>query len=247
MPARAILIQLSDPHLVEGDVERSAALLHAVSTAQRLAPGAVGVVVTGDIANNGAPAEYTAAHSALASFHVPVLVLPGNKDARPALREAFDLPGEPHDRIQGVVEVGPLRVITCDTLVPGEFGGDLDVEWLREQLDGDRSTPTVIAMHHPPVLIGSPGLDPIGLPQAQRAALAAVLAESPNVLRIIAGHVHRAATATLGGVPVTTAPSVSFQLDLDLVGDQITQNDEPAGFALHVLTDEGLVTHVLPL
>ena len=36
MPGRAVLIQLSDPHLREDEPARSAALVHAVATAQRL-------------------------------------------------------------------------------------------------------------------------------------------------------------------------------------------------------------------
>ena len=244
---RAVLIQLSDPHLREGDASRSAALVHAVATAQRLAPQAVGVVVTGDIADNGAPAEYAAARSALRSFHCPVLVMPGNKDDRAQLRGGFGLPGEAQDPIRGVFSAGPLRVLVCDTLVPGELHGDLDVEWVAAQLAGDLRTPTVLAMHHPPVPIGATAADAIGLPADQRAALAQALHGTPNVVRIVCGHVHRAATGMLAGVPVTTAPSVSFQLGLDLVGDQLAPSDDPPGLLLHVLTDEGLVTHVQPL
>ena len=70
-------------------------------------------------------------------------------------------------------------------------------------------------MHHPPLDIGLPWLDEIGLPRADRDALAALLRRSPQVKRVVAGHVHRALAATVGGVGVVTCASTNIQAALD--------------------------------
>ena len=70
--------------------------------------------------------------------------------------------------------------------------------------------PTIVAMHHPPILMGLPWLDEIGLPAEEREALADLLRRSPQVLRVVAGHVHRASANTLGGCGVVTCASTNI-------------------------------------
>ncbi len=248
LPAPTFLVQLTDPHVHGEEPWRLERLAAAVDAVLAIGVAPVGVVVTGDLADRGEPAEYADVAAQLARIDAPLVVLPGNKDDRAALRAAFSLPGEPAGRVQSVLVAGGIRVIACDTQIPGELAGDLDVDWLAEQLAADRATPTVVAMHHPPYRIGVAAVDAIGLPAPQRAALDAVLAEAPNVLRVIAGHVHRGSFGSIGGVPASTASSVSFQLGLDLDGGELgLAPDDPPGFALHVLVDGDLVTHLHPV
>lgn len=247
-PAPTFLIQLTDPHVHGDEPWRLERLTAAVDAVLALGVAPAGLVVTGDLADRGRPDEYAAVIGQLDRIAVPRVVLPGNKDDRAAMRAAFGLPGAPTDRIQSAAVLGGLRVIACDTQIPGELPGDLDVDWLAEQLAADRATPTIVAMHHPPYRIGVEAVDAIGLPAEQRAALDALLVDAPNVLRVIAGHVHRSSVGSIGGVPASTASSVSFQLALDLAGGQLgLAPDEPPAFAIHVLVDGDLVTHVQPV
>ncbi|MBO9532251.1 MAG: metallophosphoesterase [Solirubrobacteraceae bacterium] len=246
--APVFLVQLTDSHLRDDDPSRLASLTAAVDRVLALGVAPSAVIATGDIADQGRASEYADAAAQFARLDAPLVVLPGNKDDRAAMREAFGLPGAPEDRVQSVSTHGGLRIIACDSQIPGDFPGDLDLAWLEEQLAADRLTPTVIAMHHPPYRIGVTALDAMGFQPAQRAALDALLTESPNVLRVIAGHVHRASFGTIGGVPATTASSVSFQIGLDLNDGPVDlRPDEPAAFSAHVLVDGDLVTHVHPV
>jgi hypothetical protein len=103
-------------------------------------------------------------------------------------------------------------------------------------------------MHHPPVDTGILAMDEIGLPAGDRAALGEVLARSPHVLRVISGHVHRAATAVLGGCPVVLCPSAERQLELDQTGgDDVEFTAGPPGFMVHVVQDGDVVSHVQPV
>lgn len=241
-------VQITDPHLRDDDPSRLGHLAAAVNTVLALGVRPAGVIVTGDIADQGKPVEYLEALHELRRIDAPTIVLPGNKDDRTAMRAAFGLPGEPTDRVQTSEVHSGVRIVACDTQIPGELSGDLDVDWLAEQLADDRSTPTIVAMHHPPYRLGITAIDAIGLPADQRATLYALLSDAPNVLRVIAGHVHRASFGSIGGVPASTSSSVSFQLALDLADGQLgLAPHEPPAIALHVLIDGDLVTHVHPV
>jgi 3',5'-cyclic-AMP phosphodiesterase len=185
---------------------------------------------------------------------VPVHPIPGNHDDREALRDAFaDHPGVAASEgfVQYEARCGGLRVLLCDTLEPGGDGGRYDDErraWLQRALAED-GAPTIVAMHHPPIVTGIRAWDDIGLPDADREALAALLRERRSVLRVAAGHIHRVITSDVGGVPVAVAPSAWRQAALDLRPDgEIVLGDDRPGYALHVLTDGGaLLTHAAVL
>jgi Icc protein len=238
-----ILAQLSDLHLlVDGDDRGAArALTTAVDAVLDLRPAPDAVLVSGDLGERGGPGEYALARELLARLPMPVHVLPGNHDDRDALSQAFGTPP------RSTTDVGELALVVCDTSLPGRMEGSLDLAWLERELDAASGRPVVIAMHHPPLLTGITVLDDIGLPAAQRAALGELLARHPNVLRVVAGHVHRAAFAVLGGCGVVTAPSTNLQARLEIGARAFDFLHEPPGFLLHVVLDGEVVSHVQPL
>jgi 3',5'-cyclic AMP phosphodiesterase CpdA len=144
-------------------------------------------------------------------------------------------------------------VVGVDTSLDGRADGRLeeaDLEALDGELGRDGDTPTVLAMHHPPVLTGIRALDAIGLPAGDRARLGDLLGRHPQVQTVACGHVHRTMTTALGGAAVLICPGVSSQLRLDLRPDEdlpIEMTGEPAGLAVHVLVDGGIRSHVLTL
>jgi 3',5'-cyclic-AMP phosphodiesterase len=244
----SLLAQLSDPHLDVGPGDRGSAeaLAAAVARVLALRPLPDAVVVTGDIANTGAAGEYERAHELLAPLPMPVHVLPGNHDDRDALRERFAVPGD--GPLQYVATCGELRLVVCDTAVDGHDGGALDggrLEWLEAQLEP--GVPTIVAMHHPPVAIGLPVLDAIGIAEPGRTALGELLARSPQVLRVVAGHVHRTVFGTHGGCGVVACASTHLQAPLELGSRELRLIQETPAIALHAVLDSGLVSHVQPL
>jgi 3',5'-cyclic-AMP phosphodiesterase len=226
-----ILAQLSDPHIRVGpdDQGSAAALAKAVDAVLALDPLPDAVLVSGDLADGATAAEYDRVRELLTPLPMPVHVLPGNHDQ-------LDWDG-PH-----AADVGELRLIGCDTTRPGRDDGRLDLGWLEAQL-AQSTAPTIVAMHHPPLLTGIGGLDAIALPALERAALAALLERSPHVRRVVAGHVHRAAFATLGGCAVVTCPGTNLQTKLEIGTPGFTIGSDSPAFLVHTVD----VAHVQPI
>jgi 3',5'-cyclic-AMP phosphodiesterase len=242
VPKPTLLVQLSDLHIGGTEngmdpIPRLDAVIEAVRTLPNR-PDAV--LVSGDLTDDGAVAGYRLAREMLARLEVPLHVIPGNHDDRARLREEFDLPGAGSEPINYSVDVGELRLVAFDSIVPGQDPGDFPPEqlrWLDEALATEPEKPTLLALHHPPLATGIAEWDEINLLAPQREVLAAVVARNPQLLGIIGGHLHRVAASALAGRPVLAAPSTYWQVRPDFEEeDKYTVVDAP-GFAIHALRD----------
>ncbi|MER6654428.1 metallophosphoesterase [[Kitasatospora] papulosa] len=239
-----LLAQISDLHL-DGS-ERATRRAERVMDHLRALPRPVdAVLVTGDIADHGAEAEYEEAARILAA-PFPVLPCPGNHDARPAYRRALlgEEPGTgPVNRVHHIAGVA---ILMCDSTVPGRDEGRLDeatLAWidttLKELPGGTRS---LIAFHQPPVELHHPLPDSCMLERP--GDLAALLDAHPRVAAVLTGHAHTAAASAFAGRPLIVGPAVTWTLRMPWEGDHAADRDQPPGLAFHVLDDDGrLTTH----
>ncbi len=252
-----LLAQLSDTHLTTGVLAgRPAERAHrALARVQALRPRPACLVVTGDLVDHGQTAEYELARGLLERLDLPVHAVPGNHDHAPRMlqalagtgwvRPAADEPGRCYYR----VDYPGLRLLCCDSSVPGRDDGELgptQLAWLDRELGRDPEVPAVLALHHHPVPSGIAAMDTIMLADADE--LAAVLGAHPPPARILTGHLHRASAAMLAGSLVTSAPSTYRQVLLDLgPGRPLAFVDEPPGLLLHRLQGAAAVTHLVPV
>jgi Icc protein len=250
-----LIAQLSDPHVDVGpdDAGSAEALAAAVAAVLKLDPAPDAVLVSGDLTHRSDARSYERVRELLAPFTMPVHVLPGNHDDREALRAWFTddaVAGAHSDPFQYVVRCGVVRLVVCDTTQPGREDGRLDagaLAWLERELAAEPGVPTIVAMHHAPLLTGIGPMDAIGLPASDRSALGDVLARFPAVRRVVAGHVHRACFGLLGGCPVFACPSTHLQVRLD-TGPELVLEPAPPAFALHAVGAGGeVVTLVQPV
>jgi 3',5'-cyclic AMP phosphodiesterase CpdA len=245
-----ILAQISDPHLGEpaiGGVKPKKSLREVIAAVEGLPNPVDAVLVSGDLAEHGAAAEYALAAEMIGRLGVPVHVLPGNKDDRATMREAFDLPGEGDAPLDYAADLGPLRLVVIDSTIPGEDRGDFEpaqLEWLDATLARAAEQPTIVAMHQPPLVTGMADWDSVIMRPSDRAALAAVLERHPQVRAIVGGHLHRIAASSLAGRPVIVAPSTFVQARPDFETEKVKLRDHFRGFLLHLLSDGELSTQV---
>ncbi|MCB4769374.1 phosphodiesterase [Ancylobacter sp. Lp-2] len=254
-----LLAHLSDPHLrpegqlYQGLVDSNAMFVAALDALARLDPRPDAMLLTGDVVDEGMPAEYKLAAERLAGIGVPLLAIPGNHDEREAFRACFA--GHPHLPKTGplhfaVGHLGPVRVVGLDVTVPGEHYGEVDDEascWLDSVLAAEPDRPTLVMMHQPPILSGIPYIDDYNCRGGER--LAAVLSRHPQVERVLCGHIHRFMQARFGGTMLVTAPSTTTAIALRLRPDaEPASFVEPPAMLLHRWTPgSGLVTHYVPI
>lgn len=231
-----LIAQISDLHvladgaLLNGVVDTEAALSAAIDHIAALDPRPDVVLATGDLAQDGRPADYAMLRSAFDRLAMPVYVIPGNHDDRAHLRAAFaDLGYLPPrgDFVHYAVERHPVRLIGIDTVIGGEVGGQVCPErlgWLEQRLLEHADRPTVIFMHHPPFATGIAFMD--RPPFRGAADLEALVRRSPQVQLVTCGHVHRAIQTRWAGTLAAVAPSIVFQMAPEFA------TDAPSAFVL---------------
>ena len=187
--------------------------------------------MSGDIADDGSIAGYSAAAERVGRFAqargVAQVYCTGNHDDRAAFAQVLGsghLDASGHDVGQlavpsgeraAVSDVSGLRIVTLDSLVPGQVHGlisDAQLAWLAGLLAHPAPAGTVVVFHHPPIAVGSiPWMTADGLHNA--AELGDVLA-GRDVRAVLCGHFHAQLVGSLAGVPVSVTPGVVTRLDL---------------------------------
>ncbi len=255
-----LIAQITDCHIVEPGglvadrVDPAAALRRAIDVINALRPLPDLVLATGDLVNDGRPAQYDHLMHLLGELDVGiVLPCPGNHDDRGELRRRFSdvLPsGGPDHPIDYVVDEQPVRLIGLDTVIPGRHDGQLtaaQMAWLDGRLRMAPDRPTVIFQHHPPFRSDIPWMDrECGFVGGSLEA--GVLAAHDHVEAVVCGHLHRSIHRRFGGTVASTWPSTGPQLSLDLVEGPPRYTSEPAAIALHRFVDgAGLSSHLVPI
>jgi 3',5'-cyclic-AMP phosphodiesterase len=242
-----LIAHLSDPHITTGPLggRPAAGLQLALARVLALQPLPDCVVITGDLTDHGRPDEYLALRDIIGAFPLPLHLVTGNHDNRETLLDTFG--GGPllGDSMEAhyAVEYPEATVVALDSLIPGSPAGRLggaQLAWLDEVLDRRPDVPALLGLHHPHVPVGIPFLD--GMRLLDGDALAEVVDAHPNVVRLMAGHVHRTISTGL----LTVAPSTYRQTGMVLDSDSPPGYlDEPTGFLLHILTGSTCVTHTV--
>jgi len=260
-----ILAQISDTHidepgtLVYGHFDTTAALQKTVAAINAMDPAPDLVLHTGDIASHGSRARYEAFRKIIEQLNVPFALIPGNHDEREALEIVFGF--TPHLPVGGEflhysIEDYPVRIVCCDSVIVGEPAGEMcprRLSWLDKILSEAPDRPTIVALHHPPFYTGMTGSSSKGLKRGG-AELAEVLKRHDQVVRVLAGHVHRPITAAFGGTIAFAGPTTCYPFGLDMGPKRVLNVvHEPPAFAVHTWLPDaapgeaGLVTHVQPV
>ena len=231
-------IHLSDFHLVEDETTLSRAF-----NAKHILKNTVdkilakkedfgnlnGVIITGDISDDGSIASYSDAYDILKELHLPLLAIPGNHDLRQPMMSYFakDIDIQNSEFFDWVYETSDTLIIGLDTLVEGQNHGMLRSESLNllfEKLNQATEKNIILAIHHPPINTGIPFMDEIGLKNSDELSECLDAASQP--IRILCGHVHGIYQGSLGIHSVVTAPSTCTRFSFN------RRVNAPKGFKL---------------
>lgn len=243
------IAQISDSHIETArpevgsrltDLERTVAAINALSRRPDV------VLHTGDIAHDASPADYAAARAALSRLEIPLYTTIGNRDRRQSFRDAFAKDGylpAAHDFAQYSVEIGGLRLIAVDTHDPQSRFGSFcaaRAEDLTRLLAEGRGRPTLVFLHHPPVDLTPPIAPALQYRDPDDATLLVrIIATAPGVVGVIGGHVHRSRMASIGAVPLSTAPAVAADLNYEELPER---GGKRPVFHVHRITADGIAT-----
>lgn len=210
------LVQISDAHLraVAGDIMHSGVntdeSLQALLRQLRKSTFSPDLVVaTGDLVQEPCAAAYRRLQRHLAVVDAPVYALCGNHD-EPRLARHYLAGG--NVSCSGSLRLQQWQLIFLDSSQPGRVDGELSVaelERLQQLLDSTRELHAMLFLHHPPVAIGSPWMDRIGLGNSE--ALFAVIDRHPQVRAVVFGHIHQQFESRRGGVALIGSPSTCVQ------------------------------------
>jgi 3',5'-cyclic-AMP phosphodiesterase len=213
------LVQISDVHLTTAGVMANGArprdnLLRALEAVARTGIRPDAFLLTGDLADQGEGPCYDdlAAIMAHAAAGASVIYLPGNHDDRAAFRRHL-LGGSGDDPVNQVHWAGGLRIITLDSVIPRQDGGELTartLSFLRSELASPAPDGTIVALHHPPV--PSPVKPMADIALRDPARLRATI-HGTDVRLVVAGHYHHEALGMLGPVPAWVSPATAYRLD----------------------------------
>ncbi len=252
MKDRFVLAQISDTHVRTDDGGAAIRQLRKALDGAR-AYRADAILMTGDLANDENADDYAALAEALADPPAPVFLMPGNHDNRNRLRAAFPqhiyLPRT--GNMSFAIDDFPVRMIALDQVAPGETYGVFTpelAEWLDATLSTAPDRPTLVALHHQPILTHDLLFDRIGLRGAE--SFAAVIGAHRQVVRIVCGHHHRVVVGQVAHTPVIVAPSTSWVYGLAAHESQpiAPKTNEQPGWMLHSWTNVGgMASHFMGL
>jgi 3',5'-cyclic-AMP phosphodiesterase len=210
------------------------------------------LVLSGDITDRGDIESFEKVAALLAECPFPVWPMVGNHDSREGMLHAFPQVRGEDGFIHYVLDREGLRIVLLDTFEPGRHGGafcEARAAWLTARLDEAPDTPTLIFVHHPPVVSGIEWMDPAP-DEDWLLRFGDAVDGRRQIVAIHCGHLHRPLATVFRGIALHVTPSVAPLVALDLRPIDEAHPDgrdlittEPPTYALHRWDGRDLVTH----
>jgi 3',5'-cyclic AMP phosphodiesterase CpdA len=253
------LIILTDLHMVPVgetilDIDPAERLSAALAHIALHHADADRVIVTGDLAHYGDEASYVRLRDCLHRLALPVTLMLGNHDRRPAFRRVFSSSAvDRNGFVQTIVDCKSWRLVCLDTLgVDFEDGDDDDhgagrlchnrLAWFEAALASAGERPVLLFLHHPPHPVGFRGMDRIRL--RDEARFFEIVQKYGNVRHMFSGHVHRTINGSARGIPFSIFKSPVHQQPMTFFSDDTSLSvPEPAAYGIVFAHENSVVVH----
>lgn len=202
------LLQVSDCHLLEDpdglyrDQSPDQCFQRLLPALKAIRPD--GIVVTGDVAEDGSAAAYERATELLSGLCATIAYLPGNHDDVDVMSKVF---GQAGYQDGPILDWGGWSVVLLNSVIPDDPAGELaEDQWSILDQAQALKKPTVVFVHHPPMAVGSPWIDkyPLRSPERLMTAL------DPQWVKAVGfGHIHQPFSEYRDGIQYLSAPATS--------------------------------------
>ncbi len=238
------LVQITDTHLcatsggtlLDMDTDRSLQLVIQRVLQERGTPD--GLLLTGDLSDQGALQAYRRLISHLQEIPAPDFWLPGNHDDLGEMQAAVGA----SDRLRGELQAGNWQVILLNSQIPGEVGGRLgsgELHRLRSALERAQTggLHSLICLHHQPVAIGSAWIDQQMVADAEQ--FWDIVDTASSVKGVLWGHVHQRIDERRGDIALMASPSSCVQFAPGSA--KFKADDKPPGYRWLDLCSDGSI------
>ena len=207
------IIQVTDCHLQKGPtdlfkgVNPEARLLQVLNHIQAHVEPYDLLLLTGDLVHHGYPEGYQRLYSYVKELGDSRGWLPGNHDDAAEMQQ-FALLSDKE------FTLGCWSVLSLDsTSNPDGVGsgsiGSEELQWLHGRLEQLKGQHVIIALHHPPLEVGSLWQDAIKLGNAD--VFLDLVSKYPAVKLMLCGHLHQEHALTCGHISLLATPATAPQ------------------------------------
>ncbi len=208
------IVQITDTHLnatEEGHLLGMETLhsLHCVlnvAVMEQVAPH--GILVTGDLSQDGSLASYQRLAEALSCFSCPAFWIPGNHDEPDVMSQVI----AGTDSVKRLIRSTHWQIVLLNSSVKGKVHGYLSDEemlFAKTCIEERPDLHTLVSFHHHPVAMGSRWIDTIGVRNGSDVMEA--LSMYSNVRCLLWGHVHQESDHMQGHIRMLSTPSTCVQ------------------------------------
>ena len=212
------IVQISDTHLF-GDKNRKINGSNSYQNLKSVINQVVAlekkpdlILVSGDLSQDCTFESYQHLANLLNKSGIKYHFFPGNHDDVDVINKVFDM-NWTKDKVDYSFNINGWFVNVIDTSVYPEVGGELSLDQLKnleKNLKQNAGKPTIIFMHHHPMLVNSAWLDKMVLKDAEK--FNNIIKSNSQVKAVLFGHIHQVFERNLNGVFYGSAPASCYQV-----------------------------------
>lgn len=198
-------------------------------------------LITGDLIQDDSAEAYERFRELLLPLNMRMHCVPGNHDIRDLMRPVCSRPPFSYCAKE---EVGNWLLLGLDSCLRGEAGGKVseeELERLETTISESRASHVLVALHHPPIPMGSAWLDTVKLKNGDDVLHR--LQQSGRVRLVVFGHVHQAYDGEHKGIRILGTPSTCRQFKPK--SDEFAVDERPPAYRRLELSPDGSIEEEL--